>query len=273
MVPGIGFLLALVAHASALLLLSDTLTQVPVEPSHLPLVATYRLGAVALSALAAGLGWNILRERRRKTAVVTLAQDLGASPPSGALRRVLARSLGDDTLEVGYWLPDTARWVDSRGHALAGQSAGRATMIVLRAGERVAKVTFDPVVADVSEIEDLIGSAARLAIDNERLRAQSLARLEDVRASRVRIVAAADAARRDLELDLHDGAQQRLLAVSHELRLARSDAREPHLVEALDEAIEDTRGSLANLREVAHRDLPRGSHRSGSGRGAANTCR
>jgi signal transduction histidine kinase len=254
--PGIGFLLALVAHASALLLLSDTLTREPVESSHLPLVATYRLGALALCALAAGLGWNILREHRRKRAVITLAQDLGASPPPGALRRVLARSLGDDTLEVGYWLPDTTRWVDSRGHALAGQPAGRATMTVLRAGEPVAKVTFDPVAADVGEIEDLIGSAARLAIDNERLRAQSLARLEDVRASRVRIVAAADAARRDLELDLHDGAQQRLLAVSHELRLARTDAFEPHLVEALGAAIEDTRESLANLREIAHGIFP-----------------
>ena len=52
-----------------------------------------------------------------------------------------------------------------------------------------------------------------------------LARLEDLRASRTRIVATGDAARRRLERDLHDGAQQRLLAVSYELRLAQAGAR------------------------------------------------
>ena len=72
-----------------------------------------------------------------------------------------------------------------------------------------------------------IGAASRLAVDNERLLAQAMAQLADLRASRTRIVEAADATRRRLERDLHDGAQQRLLALSYEIQLAEADGSRP----------------------------------------------
>ena len=93
---------------------------------------------------------------------------------------------------------------------------------IVRNGEPVALVIHDDALAPQGEI----GAAARLAVDNERLRAEVLARVADLRASRARIVATADSTRRRLERDLHDGAQQRLLAASFELRQACS-AREP----------------------------------------------
>ena len=65
-------------------------------------------------------------------------------------------------------------------------------------------------------------SAARLALENERLQAEVQARLEELRASRARIVEAGDAERKRLERDLHDGAQQRLVGLSLSLRLARA---------------------------------------------------
>ena len=89
----------------------------------------------------------------------------------------------------------------------------------------MAVVIHDAALTGARELEREIGAAARLAVDNERLRAGVLAQLEDLRASRARIVEAGDAARRRIERDLHDGAQQRLLTVSFELRLARRRRR------------------------------------------------
>ena len=65
-------------------------------------------------------------------------------------------------------------------------------------------------------------AAASLALDNERLKADLRARVEELRASRVRIVEASNAARQKVERDLHDGAQQQLVALALELQLLRN---------------------------------------------------
>ena len=70
---------------------------------------------------------------------------------------------------------------------------------------------------------EAVGNAARLALENERLAAEVRAQLEEVRASRARIVEAADAERRRVERDLHDGAQQRLVALALRLQVAKQD--------------------------------------------------
>ncbi len=67
---------------------------------------------------------------------------------------------------------------------------------------------------DDPELAGEVAAAARLVLENERLQAEVRAQLEDLRASRARIVEAGDAERRRLERDLHDGAQQRLVALS-----------------------------------------------------------
>jgi signal transduction histidine kinase len=76
-------------------------------------------------------------------------------------------------------------------------------------------------------------------------------RMEELRASRARLVQAGDSARRKLERDLHDGAQSRLVALSLTLRMARKRANDPELVELLDRAQEELKTSLAELRELA----------------------
>jgi signal transduction histidine kinase len=101
------------------------------------------------------------------------------------------------------------------------------------------------------ELERELGSAARLAIDNERLRAEVLSRLDDLRASRARIVETADAERRRLERDLHDGAQQQLLALSYDLRRALSTA-DGELASVLLAGVDEMQGALEELRELAH---------------------
>jgi signal transduction histidine kinase len=120
-------------------------------------------------------------------------------------------------------------------------------------------VIHDRSLSGAQELEREIGAAARLAVDNERLRAEVLTQLEDLRASRARIVEAGDSARQRIERDLHDGAQQRLLTVSYELRLARAAADaggDAELATILASGCTEVQAALVELRELAHGIYP-----------------
>jgi signal transduction histidine kinase len=216
--------------------------------------------AGALVGLAAGLSCVVLRELRTRRSVARLAAQLGAAPAPGALRDVLARALRDDSLEIVYWLPDQQRYVDANGHPVEARPgpAQTATTIV-REGRALAVVIHDRSLAATHDLEAEIGAASRLAVDNERLRAAALAQVADLRAARARIVEAADDTRRQLERNLHDGAQQRLLALSFELQLAEADATaagDPRLAAMLATAAEKAATALVELRDLAHGIFP-----------------
>jgi len=116
----------------------------------------------------------------------------------------------------------------------------------------VAALVHDAALADEPELLEATVAAARLAIDNARLQAEVRAQLEEVRASRARIVRAGDVERQRIERNLHDGAQQRLLALSFALRLAQSRAGgDAALTAALGEAAQELKEALAELRELA----------------------
>ena len=246
---------ALAEATYAIALLRD-----PAEnPHHQPYPTLYVIRAAALTLLALGLAWTLLRARRRRSAVARLAADLGATPPLGSLRTAFADALDDDRLQVGYWLSDAGRYVDASGRPFESRpDADRAVTTIHRGGEPVAVVVHDRALDD-GRLEREIGSAARLAIDNERLRAALLTQLDGLRVSRARIVETGDQARRRLERDLHDSAQQRLLAVTYELRLAQAEADaagdEP-LAAELGAAVNDAQQALAELREIAHGIFP-----------------
>ncbi len=224
------------------------LIRVPAEdPERGVFAAIFLARALAFTAVAAGVTWTFVRDRRARTAVSRLAADLGAAPAPGSLQAALARSLGDQRLEVAYWLPGSRRYVDETGRPVE-PPAGPGTTPIVRNGEPVALVVHDRGLQAAHELEREIGAAARLAVDNERLRAEVLAQLEDLRASRARIVEAGDSARRRIERDLHDGAQQRLLALSYELRLALADASDD---ETLAAACDEAQAALAELRDLA----------------------
>jgi signal transduction histidine kinase len=172
-----------------------------------------------------------------------------------ALRDVLARALGDPKLQVAYPLPGSSRTVDARGRPVELGGSGRALTRIVRGGRPVAIVAHDASLLDGPELEREIGAAARLAVDNERLEAVVRAQVEDLRASRARIVESGDEARRRLERDLHDGAQQRLLALSFELRLAHARA-EGEVAAALSDASREALNALDELRELAHGIYP-----------------
>ena len=88
-------------------------------------------------------------------------------------------------------------------------------------GRRVGALVHDAALCETPELLREAAAAAALALENARLEVELRARLEALRASRARLVEAGDAERRRLGRDLHDGAQQRLVALMIELQLAR----------------------------------------------------
>jgi signal transduction histidine kinase len=217
--------------------------------------------SLSVAVLALGLARGVLETRRTRAAVSRLASELGEAPPPGTLRDALAVAVGDPALEVAYWLPGTQRFVDERGHPTEAPvpRPGRAVTPIVRDARPVALVVHDAALLEGPALEREIGSAARLAVDNERLQAESLAQLEDLRASRARIVETGDVERRRLERDLHDGAQQRLLALSYDLRLARAAVEadgDRELATLLASASDEAQAALGELRELAHGIYP-----------------
>jgi signal transduction histidine kinase len=211
--------------------------------------------ALALVAVAVGLVWTLVRQQRTRAAIARLAEDLGAAPEPGTLRSVLARSLGDPELEVVYPQPGSQRYVDADGRAVALPAPPRVATPIVRGGESIAIVLHGRGLHGPRVLEREIGAAARVAVDNERLRAGVLTHLNELRASRSRIVHTADAARQRIERDLHDGAQQRLLTLSYQLRLAHLAAetgRDTESAGILAGAGEEVRATLAELRDIAH---------------------
>jgi signal transduction histidine kinase len=192
-----------------------------------------------------------LRSLARALLVTTL-------PPGAPVRETLARSLGDRTLQVAYWLPDREEFVDERGISvpLPAPGSDRAWTAVDYEGRRVAAIIHDASLEASPELVEAAAAAASLALDNERLKADLRARVEELRASRVRLVEASNAARRQIERNLHDGAQQQLVALAIELRLLRNRVSEN---EGANELIDRIETKLATALDEL-RELARGIH-------------
>jgi signal transduction histidine kinase len=245
---GIVLAVATIAHSVAL-------QRMPLEvPSDPAFLSIFILDCTAVLVLAVALPVTVLRARAQRRSVARIVAELGEAPAPGALESALAEAIGDPELRIAYWLPDSRRHVDSRGRSLEAPKAesGRAVTPLVRDGRRIGLVAHTAAIAD---LEREIGASFRLALENERLQAEVLAQFHDLRASRTRIVEEGDAERRRLERDLHDGAQQHLLALSFNLRLAGADAEAEGDVETaslLTDATHEAQAALGELRELAH---------------------
>jgi signal transduction histidine kinase len=210
--------------------------------------------AAALVAVGIALGWSWVRGRRARSQVAGLVVELARSPSPGGLRDVLAAIVGDPELLLGYPIGDAGELVDATGRPVVASSRSARTSLV-RDGQVVAVLAHAPGLLDDEQLVDEVAAAARLGLQNERLQVDVRARLEELRASRARIVAAGDAERKRLERDLHDGAQQRLVALALSLRLLRShvdgDARR-----RVDEADQELSDAISELRELSYGIFP-----------------
>jgi signal transduction histidine kinase len=191
----------------------------PEDPSITQYAVVYVVLAAALTLLGLGACWLVAEQHQR----IRMLEDLSATDLAGDdLVRTLADGMADPTVRVAFWLPPHG-WADRDG-SLVDPDPESAHVDIARDGVEVARVWHDPALRGAADLVARVSPAAALAVDNERLRALLLVQLRELRESRRRVVAAADAARRALERDLHDGAQQRLLALALELRIARDDA-------------------------------------------------
>ena len=211
-----------------------------------------RARVIALAVVPFAFLAGLLRSRVAAAAAMSeLVARLGER--RGVLRDALAQALGDPSLELAYWLPERRQWVDAAGDpfALPAAESGRACTPVEHAGERVAMLVHAPSAAEDRELVRAVGAAAALALENERLDAELRASVQELRASRVRIVESADAARRRIERDLHDGAQQQLVSLALDLRLLKAKVADEDAARMVDSMSEKLGAALAELRELA----------------------
>ncbi|MGH3013466.1 MAG: histidine kinase [Gaiellaceae bacterium] len=208
---------------------------------------------VAIGLAPAAFLIGLLHSRLARSTVGDLFVELEEDPAPADLRDALARALRDPSLTLAYWLPEYGSYADLDGRAVELPSRdGRATTPIDRDGGHVAALLHDPALNDEPALLEAVTAAAGIAIDNGRLHAELRARLQELRGSRVRVIEAGQKERQRLERDLHDGAQQRLIALSLELsRLEERLDADPDARTTLDQARREISKSLDELRAVA----------------------
>jgi signal transduction histidine kinase len=244
-------LLPSVAGSVALLLFAALLTNDLVTGSRSQVV----LWAAVLSLVSVPAAFlvGLLRSRLARGGLADLFRGLKTTR-GGDLQGALAKTLGDPSLVVAYRLPGSLGYADADGRPVLVPpvAADRSAATVESEGTDLAALVYDASLDDDPELVEAVRAAAGMALENQRLQAEAQSQLAEVQASRERIVAAGDAERRRLERNLHDGAQQRLVALSLQLRLLESRVGDdPSAQELVSTASDQLAESLAELRELA----------------------
>ena len=213
--------------------------------------ARYGVMATVPFAFLAGL----LRSRvAGATAVSEVMARLGDPAVRGTgISQALTDALEGTSLVIAHRLPEGG-YADAagRGVALPPEGSDRAVIPLEAADEPVAVLIHDASRDAERELVRAVSAAAALTLENERLATELRAKVEEVSASRARIVESADAARRRLERDLHDGAQQRLVALALSLRMLGSKLEDdPEARQELDSSRTELDLALDELRELA----------------------
>jgi signal transduction histidine kinase len=211
--------------------------------------ATFVVIGIAPVAFLTGL----LSARLARSAVGELVVELRDDLAPAALRDALARALRDPSLRLAYWLPEFGCWADLDGRPVVLPGGrGRATTVIDRAGAPMAALVHDASLREEPELLGAVSAAAGIALENGRLHAELRARLVELSGSRGRVIEAGQRERQRLERDLHDGAQQRLIALSLELRrLEQRLAADAGASSGLGRARREIALSLQELRDVA----------------------
>jgi signal transduction histidine kinase len=212
-------------------------------------------------AVPAGFLVAALRMRMARSAVGEVVLGLGPDLSVVSLQAALVRALGDPSIRVGLWHQGSSTYRDAADQdiRLPGDDDWRTASLIELDDRPVAVVVHDRSLAVEGRLMQTVAAAIRMGAEREQLVGRLRGQLEEVRASRARIADAADAERRRLERDLHDGAQQRLVLLSMTLRSAQRALSKgidaPDMEAALAEASEELNQGLSELR-----DLARGIH-------------
>jgi signal transduction histidine kinase len=217
--------------------------------------SSQQITAVLLVSVPLAFLFGILHQQLARAGMADLVVALQRAPGSRRLGEALSKALGDPSLVLAYWLPRFDSYVDAEGNpvALPEEGSGRATTFVDHDGHHIAALIHDSALAHQPDLLEVVCAAANVALERERLQAELEARVVELQASRERIVTAGDAERRRLERNLHDGAQQRLVAIALQLSLLKGRIQsDPAIAEQLAKTAGDELAlSLAELRELA----------------------
>ncbi|MCW2797757.1 histidine kinase, partial [Nocardioides sp.] len=212
------------------------------------------IGAIVAAALAAplrrGLQDQIDRRfnRRRYDARRVILDGLADEEAGVDLEELFRRAFGDEHLTIAYPGSASGTWVTFSGRPPADNPA---TVDVQRRGRVIARIGFDPVRTDPGTIS-AGASLASAELDNGRLLADQARQLAEIGASRRRLATAQQRERRRIERDLHDGAQQSLLALAFELQSAQLGGDDVRMRQALSDGAEAARAAVRELRALAN---------------------
>jgi signal transduction histidine kinase len=226
-------------------------------------VLSLALPAVSVAFLIGLFRWRIYTA----DSLVALAHSAREQNGPDTPRDLIAKTLNDSTVELAYWRPEDGAWVDARGNTAANPWSERCATAIFQDERPYAAVIHDCALREQRPFVEVVGAYALVWDDNQRLAERVDKSLDELRESRARLVAAADDERRRIERDLHDGGQQRLVALRIRLELAVEMMEESpaqtrtmlhRLGDDVDDAIDDLRSVAADVYPslLAARGLP-----------------
>ena len=182
------------------------------------------LPAICVGFLVGLFGWRI----QIADCLVKLARGLPGLEDPGRRRDLIAETLTDPTVDLAFWREEGGCWVDADGKptTLPPPPSDRLATLIRDDGDPVAAVVHDVALIEQGPFVEAVGAYVFVWDDNRRLAARVESSLTELRESRARILAAADDERRRIERDLHDGGQQRLVALRIRLELAEEMMRD-----------------------------------------------
>jgi signal transduction histidine kinase len=251
----------------------------PVYISSVPFVAVFAVHALAADVgdLSVGPGMRaaftatrivlplgfiaalVFAQAYAGAALASMGRQLRGRPSVSEVEQVVRRVLHDPQARLVFWLPRRGQYADRHGKRVVLEPApgGLSYRAFGHGGEPTLAIVHDVVLSEDPELVEAVGTASLLALENRRLHQDLLDSVHALRASQRRLVMAASAERRRIERDLHDSAQQKLVAVRIQLELARELAESngdlTSRLEAIGEAFDD---ALDELRSVAHGIYP-----------------
>ena len=241
--------------------------------------STTALSFVAAAVVAIGFQPALSRARRFADRVVygkrstpyevlaELGERLGETYASDdvlpRIARVLGEGVGATRARVSLRVDDELRPVATWPEGAPGEGDDDLTVEVRHQGDllgalSVAMPANDPMDPMKERLMSDLAAQAGLVLRNVGLTEELRARIEDLKAAQKRLVSAQDAERRRLERNIHDGAQQQLVALSVKLRLAGGllDRDTEKVREMLTQLQSDTSDALEDLRDLARGIYP-----------------
>jgi signal transduction histidine kinase len=198
---------------------------------------------------------SALELRMARGVVADLAARVARPTTPEDIRSALRVALADPDLDLAYWVGERGEYVDGEGRPVP-LDANPGDSMVLEVNDRqglpLVRVRADPSLRRHRELVDAAMAVSALALENVRLQAGLRAQLAEVTATRARLLQSGFAQRPQLEKDLHDGAQQRLLAIGMRLAALESQPLDAHTRNAVAAAKVELSEALSELRDLAH---------------------